>query len=705
MINSVLVIANRPEVNQPTAAESLSRTLTRLSTGKVHAGIVGLTKAGKSTTLNAILGRTYLSSSIQAQTAGEVCIQHRADLPEGTLMARREEGHGTGELIASGRKPIHDAIYEMNERARRNPTGAAEYFKLTLCAPMQFLKDVSNVSLEISDTPGIGEAGNRHISEIGGQALKDLCAFVVVLNLQYLEIEGNAQILRTLESLHPDILTELNRVLILVNAYDIVFDDENEETLKPEDIPRHVSEHLRKSDVLGASIPPNQIIPYSARWALRAREWAKDPDVLLKASKSKTMYSRALSLLSDVGYETQVEPLGKMNAENIRRLCPLLEDFSHIREVEEKLEEMLYKHGPKVLVRGACSDTKGEIRRLISAIQSLARAEAIEKKTSTVDGQTRMITAINNIVSCHMAKIKQLPNQVSASAQAQLNATTAALENSISSEINSKVVGHLSNLHQSRDRQAVRTRICSIKTVITAPAANETQKSWNTAMAAVRDLQKQQVNTVFTQLKTELTAELSRQVAAAGANPGLASQGSAAIAQITQEFGRLNPASLLPEVPPLQLPLCTASITDASLDAHIVAGTVTDYREEERVVKGSRRYGVAGPKKKHRYTERVPYQVPVYSPNMSTVLTTYTSLASLWRQQFEAKLKGSISESSVHISRQAEAAVNKALTQSKSGLETALAASRAALAASRAKVESLEANRKELEGIEKQLKP
>ncbi len=704
MINSVLTIANKSEVNQPAVAKSLTRTLTSLSTGKVRAGIVGLLKAGKSTTLNAMLSGMYLPSSILAQTAGEVCIEHSAQLPEGALAAQKEEGGEVSVPIANGKKPIHDAIYELNERARQNPKGAAEYSKLILRAPMHFLKDATDVSLEISDTPGVNEAGNRHISEVGHQALRDLCAFVVILNLQYLELDGNSQLLRKLENLHPDILTELSRIIILVNAYDIIYDDDSR-TLTPDNIPRRVSEHLRKSDVLGAVIPPEQIIPYSARWALRAREWSANPDVLLKGSMSKSWYSKAVLLLHDAGYEKQVEPLSEMNEANIRKLCPHLEEFSQIQKVEEKLEEMLYKHGPKILVRGACSDTKGEIRKLKSAIQSLEKNESIEKKQATVGGQTRLITTLRNVTTPHLQQLKQLPNLVSSAAEAQLNAITAALENSISSQINSKVVGHLSDLHQCKDRQAVRSRICSIKTVITTPSANEMQKSWNAAMSVTRDLQKQQVNAILSQLKTELTAELSKQATAAGMDPSMASLGNTVISQIAQEFRRLDPASFLPAAPTLQLLLSTDTITDASLDAHITPGTVTEHRQEERIEKGDRKYGIAGPKKKIRYTVSVPYQVPVYSLNMGTLLATFSSLASQWRQQFRAKLNEAVSQSSGHITQQALAAVNKAITPPQQGLEAARTKSKASLEASNRKVETLKAHLEELKRVEKELKP
>ena len=91
----------------------------RLKSGKLRAAIVGVTKAGKSTTLNALLGSSFLPSFIQAQSAYEVSIVHNLSTPNGELYAVKYRGD-TPQLLVKGREEIYDTLRELNDGKRSN---------------------------------------------------------------------------------------------------------------------------------------------------------------------------------------------------------------------------------------------------------------------------------------------------------------------------------------------------------------------------------------------------------------------------------------------------------------------------------------------------------------------------------------------------------------------------------------------------------
>ena len=143
------------------ASVRLDSIVSRLNAGKIRAGVVGVTKAGKSTTLNALLGNQYLPASVQSQTAAEVSIVH-TNVTSGELYGITGKRHGR--RLAIGYQNIHDKLVELNAAARKGSQNG--YEKLILHAPLQFLmkNEVQGVQFELSDTPGLGEAAAERFS-------------------------------------------------------------------------------------------------------------------------------------------------------------------------------------------------------------------------------------------------------------------------------------------------------------------------------------------------------------------------------------------------------------------------------------------------------------------------------------------------------------------------------------------------------------
>ena len=63
--------------------------------------------------------------------------------------------------------------------------------------------------LEISDTPGSFETATDSESEI---ALKDMCSFILILNVQLLSAQSESELLNLLVQHHTRLFSKLNRV-------------------------------------------------------------------------------------------------------------------------------------------------------------------------------------------------------------------------------------------------------------------------------------------------------------------------------------------------------------------------------------------------------------------------------------------------------------------------------------------------------------
>ena len=49
-----------------------------------------------------------------------------------------------------------------------------------------------------------------------------MCAFVLILNVQFLKTEAESKLLSNLSTFHPKLFSKLKRILILANAYDTI---------------------------------------------------------------------------------------------------------------------------------------------------------------------------------------------------------------------------------------------------------------------------------------------------------------------------------------------------------------------------------------------------------------------------------------------------------------------------------------------------
>ena len=691
MIDTISEMASLPQIGASDITAHLKLITANLRTGKVRSGVIGLTKAGKSTILNALLGTYFLPSTIQPQTAKEVRIIHTPSSPQGALYAIREKGD-IPELIASGREEISEHLTQLNKNVRGNKT---MYRELTLQAPFQFLA-AEKVKLEVSDTPGFFEAAAKNITSESELAVKDMCAFILILNVQLLKTQSESELLNLLVQHHPRLFSKLNRVLILINALDVAYFDDSKGSLKPDEIPEYVSKYLADPQILNLTIAPQHIIPMSAKWALRSRVWSANPASFLKSEDAKNQYKEALILLRRAGYEQETKPLEEMTEENVLKVSSHLATLSQIETIETKLREMLYKYGPAVILEAAVDVTLAEIQNLEGLISQKIKEENLEKKQDLVLKHDQLLVKLREAKLRHLQSAQQLATIIRSAVTSQVNTVTESLRQAIDGQIGTILMNHLNGFHNKDDRQLVYSRICSVKSVIVGPAQHERESSWNSIANAIRNSQVQQTRDALSQLKAELVSVLQVDPNTATDFPSFAKLASELSSQVTASLDLVDPNTLVPSFHSLSQGVSADSIPDSKLNL-ISQKAETRWRTESRSKKKKSGFLGLG-RKRVTWYESVPYQVTVYSPDITAIKNVFTAEATNpWTQGFRRRVDEVVSQTSNQLVDAANNAMTSTLSKAERSLQSSIDSSKEVEQRSRTTVEKLIGNKHELE--------
>ena len=235
-----------------------------------------------------------------------------------------------------------------------------------------------------------------------------------------------------------------------------------------------------------------------------------------------------------------------------------------------------------------------------------------------------------------------------------------------------------------------------MKPSITKQANAEASTSWISILEIAKDAQTEQLTPIFLELRLAL-AHLTLRF----------SPGDVTLPTISwDQIFTVDPYSLLPPVPTLQLQLSSNSITDESLAAYIEPGETTDYREERRTIRGPRRYfDIVGPRDSHHYTTYVPYSVPVYSANIPALTSALSNtLTTHWVKEFEKELKVTITKLTQEVAENATKHINDKLAPPVSQLQLEVNRRQEVLQRSEEAVKQLEGWKRQLEEAKKAIK-
>ena len=307
----------------------------------VRIGIIGATNSGKSTTLNALLRGRFLPTSSGTTTGHVICIKHNPSTPSGELY---DTAQGPPKLLAEGKKAIWDKLNDLNKSRREashsEATSNIAAPKLELRTYIPILKQ-QNIEVELYDTPGISEDKQSQIYKDAEQIQDKMDGLILILSQDTVGMEATSELLKKLRS-KPSSLMSSERVIVLMNKYDLFFadsdDDDEDEIVNVQEEISKIAERI--------NVPLERIECYSAKMAFEARQWQSNITLIKerrfdalkvivrsipeKAEEVDTLLAKRLP------FGQYVEPLSR-----------IAEDGSYLPKVETLIASII----PKLLVK------------------------------------------------------------------------------------------------------------------------------------------------------------------------------------------------------------------------------------------------------------------------------------------------------------------------------------------------------------------
>lgn len=265
--------------------------------------VVGTMKAGKSTTINAIVGTEVLPNRNRPMTALPTLIRHTPGQIEPILrlenngpinaviaqlhqVLNSHDASAVADKLASDRdlQPLLQLIKENGrfKNCYQGPEGIFWFlrslndlvrvaFALDVHFPFESYDEIHEIpaievefshlagtseslgSLTLLDTPGPNEAGQQHLRKMLGEQLKNASAVLAVLDFTQLKSDADEQVRVELERI-ADVAQ--GRIFVLVNK----FDEKDRNSDDEEQTRRLVADSL-----LGGRLQPSQVFPVSSK--------------------------------------------------------------------------------------------------------------------------------------------------------------------------------------------------------------------------------------------------------------------------------------------------------------------------------------------------------------------------------------------------------------------------------------------------------
>lgn len=638
----------------------LSNIAQRMHYGKVRTGVVGVTKAGKSTVLNALLGKEYLPSSVQPQTAKEVTIIHDPQFPEGALYGNNQI------LLKEGRADIEDELKRLNDMER---SGGSVYDSLVLRVAFPFLNESNEVNLELSDTPGLNEAGVS-FTGVSEKAVKEMAAYIVILHVTSLKTKAESTLFRNLRYYHPELLKKLKRIIILVNAYDLTFKYDDPKSLKATNISNYVSTYLKNRDILGEEINPKYVIPISGLWALRAQEWLDDPFSLLEDSRGQTRYDEALNILDWAHYDI-TELKSGFHQENVKKACDMLYELSNFTILQQRLLEMLHKNSEKVLFESILDDISSKASNALIMLEKFEKFENIERKRELKSAYETLVKNFTSMVDKHTNSLKEthLDKSVRQAVSASSNALIYALKSSIKGIVNSKMMDYLRETQQHLNKTHVQSQILLAKHAIPETVLNKMKEEWVNIVKVIGEEEKNVLVSALSKFRLDLPGVVDFTLITGEIMPP--------IKRFTQSIAEME-TTIFAFIPQMDTPsfdfeyYTNQDENIQNIQEMLDIGTTQKIKTHRGKVCGGQRFIVFGSKKCKYYTVATPYDVPNYSPNFATLESAFSGVIKRWTEVFKKETDDVIIHTTQEISSQLLPKLTTAAMSVKKDLEDLL---------------------------------
>jgi len=336
-------------------------------------GLLALTKSGKSTFLNVLLGDEVMPSGTVPETARICRIMHDPNITEAIMLDQGD--------ILQGSLAVRQRLHELNSAVREQRRHSAEEELLTISAPLAALADLPTMptKLHLLDTPGPNEAGEEGLKYQVERLLDGIGVLVYLLDCSKLKTAEEKQMFQRLKEINPQLLNRLsNRLFFLVNKKDVLQD------MSDEDVCEYVAELVTSQmENPGFQLDPSQVMLISAKTALYSR--------LVMTGKATDEQQRVFAQMAFGQYGCRSATPAKCAA-----AAPALFEASGFAQVEERLLSFLYSHAGRLQLMGTMDDMG---RHLTQVMNTVAACEAAlqrgvdELSTKLADMAAQMVQA------------------------------------------------------------------------------------------------------------------------------------------------------------------------------------------------------------------------------------------------------------------------------------------------------------------------
>ena len=396
--------------------------------------IVGTVKAGKSTTINAIVGQEILPNRSAPMTTLPTLVTHKEGQIEPSLTMPKykvlnnflkkvreelkddkktenaiflKDSHGK-EIVKElskkdfefrnsykNREEIFEFLKTLNDLMRlakdlglKPPYSEFEEIDELPRIEVEFyylknMKNIHNAKLSLLDTPGPDEFGHsEELKNIFTTQLKQSSAIMLVMNYTVINNEGAGKAREEIKEIQK--LIEKDHLFVLANKFD-------ERTSKDPDY-EQTKQNISKS-MFNETIKEENIFPLSSKWAYLANLGKRELELNSKIDKS-------LSWAEDFGKEV----LGDLWEDDI-------EDIERIKKICNKRYENSYFEEPlnKIIIHGYSNTTFKSLSSVLHKIKGI-NEELLNVFKVSENSLKKDIDTLNNDISNLEKDIKNISN-------------------------------------------------------------------------------------------------------------------------------------------------------------------------------------------------------------------------------------------------------------------------------------------------------
>ncbi|WP_312473659.1 dynamin family protein [Neobacillus sp.] len=389
----------------------LTRALDRSKNNEFTIHVIGTMKSGKSTFINALLGRDLLPNESAACTLVPVTIK------KGRFNQKIEKVLTNGESAFLSGKKIENAFLRdtRNYRAKLENGQVVDISKYRLSYPFTCLPETADrVELSIVDTPGPNEmkqfADTINLEQSFSECLKDSSLIFFVIDIQYYKDEENKKLLDSILSYRPDLK---DHVIFILNKMDRLMEQKN---VTVEGTVTEIKETLANW-----GFDRNLVFPVSSKKALLSRLTEnKMHEKITFLQRLASLFRKEKSILDTYQQDfNEVLPLIEKKVEGkVFAYKPEPEEYyqelfqqSNLRRVEDYLKNTVFQHIEeymKMLNYDLASDSQkwilstvgeqvGLLDEKIVAVpidKQMAKLKSVKKAIQTIhsfyDGKTKV---------------------------------------------------------------------------------------------------------------------------------------------------------------------------------------------------------------------------------------------------------------------------------------------------------------------------